>query len=317
MLAGRPVSTRRSSPTTRSRTTRASSARHAAVLRRVDGDRASPRRSAARAVPHRRAVRPRAEPGRDVPPALRGGAGRRGQRRRARGRALRQGPCHSTRGEFGPGDTDRPRWCARRPASLEESRNRRSRGVGDGLRQPRLVTFPREPGRSRSSSSSGRPGLIDALRNRPGSRSCSCARRAGRARPARAPAAARRQRRGGGPARSLRPVRGRPRAPHRRLRALPGHRRQRALLGRARRGRRVRGAGRLARRHGRRPGASVRAAPRGPAVAAGAGRRRPQRPPVFRTWLVALGRRLQGDRAAGESTSTRVEGAGSAAMAEN
>src|SRR6185436_6340861 len=59
-----------------------------------------------------------------------------------------------------------------------------------------------------------------------------------------------------------------PRAPHRRLPALPRHRRQQHLLARARRGRRLRGARRLARRPRRRAVPPLHPAP-GRAAAAG------------------------------------------------
>ena len=141
-----------------------------------------------------------------------------------------------------------------------------------------IISFPREPGRvTLEQLAERRPGLLDALRAHPGIAFVLV--RSEHLGPVvlgpRGPAPpARRPRRGRGPARAVRPVRRRPRPPHRRLPALPGHRRQQPLLGRAGGGRGVRGAGRLARRDGRRAGAPVRAAPARPAVAGGAARRR-------------------------------------------
>ena len=96
------------------------------------------------------------------------------------------------------------------------------------------------------------------------SASCSCApsARRGRDRRARHALPRRGPGRGRGPARAVRPERRRARPAHRRLPALPRHRRQQHLLGRPRRGRRVRGARRLARRDGRRAVVPVRPAPR-------------------------------------------------------
>ena len=140
-----------------------------------------------------------------------------------------------------------------------------------------IISFPREPGRvTLEQIAERRPGLLDALRGAPRHRVRARALRAprrGRARPDAASGCCATTRvEGDDPLAPVRPVRRRPRAPHRRLRALPGHRRQQHLLGRAGGGRGLRGARRLARRHGRRPGAPVRAAPGRPAVAGGAGR---------------------------------------------
>ena len=146
-----------------------------------------------------------------------------------------------------------------------------------------IISFPREPGRvTLEQIAERRPGLLDALRGHPGIafvlvRSEHLG--AGRARPERPAAAARRHGRGRRPAGAVRPVRRRPHPPHRRLPALPGHRRQQHLLGRAGGGRGLRGARRLARRHGRRAGAPVRAAPARAAVAGGAGRQLGGGPP--------------------------------------
>ncbi len=128
-----------------------------------------------------------------------------------------------------------------------------------------LISFPREPGRvTLEQLEARRPGLLDALRDPSGDRVRARALRGarpGRARARRPPLAARRRGRGRRPADPVRALCRRPRADDRRLRALPRHRRQRPLLGRARGGRGLRGARRLPRRHGRRPGAPVRAAP--------------------------------------------------------
>ena len=174
-----------------------------------------------------------------------------------------------------------------------------------------LISFPREPGRvTLEQIDERRPGLLDALRAHPGiafvlvrsernsARSCS----------ARPGSALLRDdtRRGRRPARAVRPVRGRPRAPHRRLRALPRHRRQQHLLGGAGGGRGVRGARRLARRDGRRPGAPVRPAPGRPAVA---GRRRSSAPRPCTASCAAgsrsSGRTAYADAEPSRSTATR------------
>ena len=160
-------STRRSWPTTRSRTTPASSARTRS--RRCAASTARSRRIAARptaaALPDRRPRRPRPVAGRDVPPALRlrleelvrkaaeaDAVG--GERRRRRARLLGAALTEAA------GATARPRALRGRPGAHRRRRGRLEHGERPGARRrdvPELVvmasgclglvTFPREPGR--------------------------------------------------------------------------------------------------------------------------------------------------------------------------
>ena len=221
--------------------------------------------------------------------------------------------------------------CARRPASgstssvPDESVPEVSVMASGNLG---IISFPREPGRvTLEQIAERRPGAAGraarAPRHRVRARALRAPRR-GRARPERPAAAARRHRRGRRPAGAVRPVRRRSRPPHRRLPALPGHRRQQHLLGRAGGGRGLRGARRLARRDGRRPGAPVRAASRRAAVAGRPGRQLGGRPPDparlaggrlrrrGRRWSAAPSGCSSTSDAPGASVSTRVAGASSA-----
>ena len=258
-----------------------------AVLRRVD--RAIERIAAAvahapRPVPARRALRPRPEPGRDVPAALRRDArGRRAPPRRRRGprrgRAQRRGPRLVQRRR-------RPSWprATRRPATpIRTARGqaaRRARARARSIPEVAvmasgnlgLISFPREPGPRDAGADRGEraraarraahaPGIGFVLvRSEATARSCSA--RAG------ATCSATGAVEGEDPLAPFGPRAADHVRAHRRVPALPGHRRQQQLLGGARRGRGVRGARRLARRPRRRPGAPVRAAPGRPAVAA-------------------------------------------------
>ena len=175
-----------------------------------------------------------------------------------------------------------------------------------------LVSFPREPGRvtlsgSPSCTRSCSPTLLRALRHRLRARALRAARRR-RPRRRREPLPRRGAHRGRGPARALRPQRRRPRAPHRRLPALPRPAGQRRLLAPHRRGRRLRGARRLARRDGRQPVASLRPLPESRCASPTrrwSGAEHLHR--VLRGWLVELGhdayRDEAGSRAAGGADS--------------
>ena len=179
----------------------------------------------------------------------------------------------------------------------EVERGARGRGagaLGDGLGLPRPDQLPARarpglpgadrgalpaaaPGAPRPPRDRLRPGPLGALR---GGRD----RRGGHPLPRRGPG------RGRGPAGAVRPARRRPPAAHRRLPPLRRPDGQQHLLAAVRRGRRLRGAGRLARRHGRDPGAPLRAAPgRARLAGGGRGRRRAGPPGVPRAGSPASG----------------------------
>ena len=194
ILAGGRSSTRRSSPTTRSPTTRASSAttRSRSCAASTARSRGSPPPSpSAAAVPARRAVRPRPEPGRDLPrsatarrsrtlvraPRRGGRASRAEERRQRRGAGLARAPAL----DRGGADAARRRRGARAPRRRRRRRAERARPrgrdgeelpevVGDGLRQPRADHVPARAGPRRRSSRSRRAarGCSTTLRTHPG-----------------------------------------------------------------------------------------------------------------------------------------------------
>ena len=207
--------------------------------------------------------------------AHRGGRGRDSARPRARARRDRSAGAVDGAVRLGRGEGTAA------PERRGAARDRR-----DGVRLPRaLISFPREPGRVTLERLAGalprrRPDPARPPRHRLPARALRGARR-GRHRAARHDYLDEDRVEGEDPLAPFGPNAARARQAHRRLRALPGHRHQQHLLGRARRGRRVRGARRLARRDGRGAVVPVRPAPGRPRAArGGAHRRRGRAPPV-------------------------------------
>ena len=139
------------------------------------------RRARAAAVRARRALRPRPEPGRDVPPALRRRRWRTSSTRHASGEVRAE----AARQRRGPGVLQRERRRGR-VARHGRSATRVRTAAGKRLDEPEapgsrrtssvmasgnlgLISFPREPGRvTLEQIEERRPGLLDALRTHPG-----------------------------------------------------------------------------------------------------------------------------------------------------
>ncbi len=252
-----PRSTPTSSPTTRSRTTPGRRHRDThQVLRSLDRSIAliaAAARYAPAPVPHRAALRPRPEPRRDLPGALRAEPGRpRTRRVRAAGAAARAG---ARRAAPRPGRRRAPPCTGRRRAEGHQLLPTRSCWPPGNLG---LVSFPDVPGRiTREELDRRHPALLATLANHPGI-GFVLVRSAEHGAVVLGPAGAEHHLDTGhvvgtDPLAPLRGRRGRSGAPHR---PLPAHRRPHGQLRPRpgdRRGARLRGADRLARRPGRRP----------------------------------------------------------------